>query len=276
MGARAGRLGHARQPASAAALARSCSRAARSSCASTPGYGRGHHDHVRTAGAHSKFGVPLFELDELERPRAKRGRARSSVCTRTPAAACSTSATGSEWAHCSASLAERFPRRAHRSISAAASACRRSRAQAPVDLAALGAALAELQGRATRGSSCGSSPAASWSRRPACCSRGSRSSRARATCTTSASTTGMNSLIRPALYGALSRDRQPLAGSASRRPRSYNVVGPICETGDMLGHERLLPPTAGRRRAADRERRRLRPRDELALQPARAGPEFMI
>ena len=31
------------------------------------GYGRGHHDHVRTAGVHSKFGVPLFELDELER-----------------------------------------------------------------------------------------------------------------------------------------------------------------------------------------------------------------
>src|SRR5512138_683075 len=31
------------------------------------GYGRGHHDKVRTAGVHSKFGVPLFELDELER-----------------------------------------------------------------------------------------------------------------------------------------------------------------------------------------------------------------
>ncbi|MGI9245319.1 MAG: bifunctional aspartate kinase/diaminopimelate decarboxylase, partial [Steroidobacteraceae bacterium] len=31
------------------------------------GFGRGHHDHVRTAGVHSKFGVPLFELDEIER-----------------------------------------------------------------------------------------------------------------------------------------------------------------------------------------------------------------
>src|SRR5690606_12521745 len=29
------------------------------------GQGRGHHEHVRTAGAHSKFGVPLFEMDEL-------------------------------------------------------------------------------------------------------------------------------------------------------------------------------------------------------------------
>ena len=45
------------------------------------GFGRGHHDHVRTAGVHSKFGVPLFELDELERAgrggrRARRRAAR--------------------------------------------------------------------------------------------------------------------------------------------------------------------------------------------------------
>ncbi len=30
-----------------------------------PGQGRGHHEHVRTAGVHSKFGIPMFELDEL-------------------------------------------------------------------------------------------------------------------------------------------------------------------------------------------------------------------
>jgi diaminopimelate decarboxylase/aspartate kinase len=32
-----------------------------------PGQGRGHHEHVKTAGVHSKFGVPLFEVDELQR-----------------------------------------------------------------------------------------------------------------------------------------------------------------------------------------------------------------
>src|SRR4030095_12548378 len=37
------------------------------------GYGRGHHDHVRTAGVHSKFGVPIFEIDELERRTAAVG-----------------------------------------------------------------------------------------------------------------------------------------------------------------------------------------------------------
>ena len=54
--------------------------------------------------------------------------------------------------------------------------------------------------------------------------------------------TGMNALIRPALYGAfheivnLSRLGEPAAGS-------FDVVGPICETGDVLGHDRLLPVT---------------------------------
>jgi diaminopimelate decarboxylase/aspartate kinase len=30
-----------------------------------PGFGRGHHSHVRTAGVHTKFGIPIAEADEL-------------------------------------------------------------------------------------------------------------------------------------------------------------------------------------------------------------------
>src|SRR6202035_6156288 len=30
-----------------------------------PGFGRGHHQHVRTGGVHSKFGVPIEEADAL-------------------------------------------------------------------------------------------------------------------------------------------------------------------------------------------------------------------
>jgi diaminopimelate decarboxylase/aspartate kinase len=53
--------------------------------------------------------------------------------------------------------------------------------------------------------------------------------------------TGMNSLIRPALYGAyheianLTRLTEPAVALV-------NIVGPICETGDKLGTDRLLPP----------------------------------
>jgi diaminopimelate decarboxylase/aspartate kinase len=56
---------------------------------------------------------------------------------------------------------------------------------------------------------------------------------------------GMNTLIRPALYGSyhaivnLSRIDEPPTTVA-------NVVGPICESGDTLGHSRALPdPSEG-------------------------------
>lgn len=54
--------------------------------------------------------------------------------------------------------------------------------------------------------------------------------------------TGMNSLIRPSLYGAyheivnLSRLYEEKAGFS-------HIVGPICESGDTLGYDRLLPVT---------------------------------
>jgi len=48
----------------------------------------------------------------------------------------------------------------------------------------------------------------------------------------------MNDLIRPALYGAWQEivPVSPRQGTA----RSYDVVGPVCETGDFLGKEREL------------------------------------
>ena len=54
--------------------------------------------------------------------------------------------------------------------------------------------------------------------------------------------TGMNSLIRPALYGA-HHDIVNLTRFGEPGTEVYNVVGPICESADYLGHERLLPPT---------------------------------
>ena len=54
--------------------------------------------------------------------------------------------------------------------------------------------------------------------------------------------TGMNSLIRPALYGSyhlianLTRIGEPAAMTA-------DIVGPVCETGDVIGYSRRLPDT---------------------------------
>jgi diaminopimelate decarboxylase/aspartate kinase len=52
--------------------------------------------------------------------------------------------------------------------------------------------------------------------------------------------TGMNSLIRPALYGA-HHDIVNLSRIAEPATETVNVVGPICESADYLGHDRLLP-----------------------------------
>jgi len=54
--------------------------------------------------------------------------------------------------------------------------------------------------------------------------------------------TGMNSLIRPALYGAY-HEIVNLTRLDEPETQTYEVVGPICETGDVLGHDRRLPPT---------------------------------
>ena len=48
----------------------------------------------------------------------------------------------------------------------------------------------------------------------------------------------MNDLIRPALYDAW-HDIQPVCQRA-HATRRYEVVGPVCESGDFLGHDREL------------------------------------
>jgi diaminopimelate decarboxylase/aspartate kinase len=54
--------------------------------------------------------------------------------------------------------------------------------------------------------------------------------------------TGMNSLIRPALYGAYHRIVN-LTRLGEPGHELVTVVGPICESGDRLGRDRLLPET---------------------------------
>ncbi len=50
---------------------------------------------------------------------------------------------------------------------------------------------------------------------------------------------GMNDLIRPSLYQAYHEIR-PVARRARRRQLTVDVVGPVCESGDFLGKDRML------------------------------------
>ena len=52
----------------------------------------------------------------------------------------------------------------------------------------------------------------------------------------------MNDLVRPAMYDAY-HDIRPVT-PRDGEPQTYDVVGPVCETGDTFTRERLLPPLA--------------------------------
>ena len=68
---------------------------------------------------------------------------------------------------------------------------------------------------------------------------------------------GMNDLIRPSLYGAY-HEIVPAHrnGAASARRSRYDIVGPVCESGDFLAQDRAMP--------------RLKPGDLLAVMGAGA------
>ena len=54
---------------------------------------------------------------------------------------------------------------------------------------------------------------------------------------------GMNNLVRPAMYG--SHHHVAIADKFGKAcTAKYDVVGPICETGDYLAHDRVLPNPA--------------------------------
>ncbi len=54
----------------------------------------------------------------------------------------------------------------------------------------------------------------------------------------------MNDLLRPSLYGAW-QNIVPVTENTSGITAHYDIVGPVCETGDFLGKDRSLTLTAG-------------------------------
>jgi diaminopimelate decarboxylase len=55
----------------------------------------------------------------------------------------------------------------------------------------------------------------------------------------------MNDLMRPALYDAYHDIKMVEKRDVSGEQHSYEIVGPVCETGDFLGHDRQLPLAEG-------------------------------
>jgi bifunctional diaminopimelate decarboxylase / aspartate kinase len=202
------------------------------------GQGRGHHEHVRTAGAHSKFGVPLFEIDELVELAAKAGARIVGLHAHTGSGVLAPDAwldTGRQLLK----LLDRLPAVRYVDVGGGLGVPEKA-GEASIDLQALDAALKEIkQGLGGR---------ALWLEPGRYVVAQAGVLLARVTQTKGKGDvqyvgvgTGMNSLIRPALYGAY-HDIVNLTRLGKPATELVTIVGPICETGDRLGSDRLLPP----------------------------------
>jgi diaminopimelate decarboxylase/aspartate kinase len=204
-----------------------------------PGRGRGHHAHVRTAGAQSKFGIAPEQLDEIQSLLAACGtrvvglHAHVGSGIRSPEA-------WQEVALFLAAEAGRFPEVRVLDLGGGLGVPERP-GQSGLDLAALDELLRlvktvrpEFELWLEPGRFLVAQAGVLLARVTQVKTKGE--------VTYVGLETGMNSLIRPPLYGAyhpiynLTRLDEPPAMVA-------HVVGPICETGDILGRSRRLPPT---------------------------------
>jgi diaminopimelate decarboxylase/aspartate kinase len=203
------------------------------------GTGRGHHQHVKTAGAQSKFGVPLAEIAEL-RELAAQHRVQIVGLHAHPGSGIFDVGNWAETAALLLEIAQQLPD--VRSVDLGGGlGVPDTQKQAGIDLQQLGTALRAVRQRRPE--------TEIWLEPGRYFVAAAGVLVARVTQTKSKTdnrfvgiATGMNSLIRPALYGAW-HDIVNLTRIDDPATDVVNVVGPICESADFLGHDRLLPPT---------------------------------
>jgi bifunctional diaminopimelate decarboxylase / aspartate kinase len=203
------------------------------------GVGRGHHHHVRTAGAHSKFGVPVAELKQFSRHSQELGVRIVGLQAHVGSGIFDVT----NWEHTArqlADIAQHFSDVKVIDVGGGLGVPERSD-QPGVDLQKLDTLLAAVRAEYPR--------LEFWMEPGRYLVAAAGVLLARVTQLKSKGevryvgvTTGMNSLIRPALYGAY-HEIVNLTRADEAPTELVNVVGPICESADVLGHDRLLPPT---------------------------------
>ena len=203
------------------------------------GVGVGHHHHVRTAGAHAKFGVPVTDLERVAQE-AHKVNARVVGLQAHVGSGIFDVTTWQRTARQLAGLAQRFDSVRAIDIGGGLGVPERSD-QPGLDLTKLDTLLAAVRAEHPR--------LEFWIEpgRYLVASAGVLLARvtqlkAKGDVRYVGVATGMNSLIRPALYGAY-HEITNLTRLTEPATELVNIVGPICESADVLGHDRLLPPT---------------------------------
>ena len=205
-----------------------------------PGQGRGHHKHVRTAGTSSKFGIAPENLSAVQKISGEHNIRVTGLHAHIGSGIL-TPDTWSSTAYALASLAERFPDVTHLNVGGGFGVPEKPGA-IPLNLAVLDESLQQFR------ETCPQYELWIEPGRYLVAESGVLLTRVTQIKQKGAMfyigvETGMNSLIRPALYGShhrivnLTRLGEPPGMTA-------DVVGPICETGDIIGRARRLPKTS--------------------------------
>jgi diaminopimelate decarboxylase/aspartate kinase len=204
-----------------------------------PDQGGGHHRHVVTVGSASKFGVSMTELDELESLVADAG----AIVTGIHAHSGSGITDPANWQAVAEALVEaagRFPGVRVLDLGGGLGVPARHD-EVGFDLATLDAMLAEFRG-AHPDYELWLEPGRYLVSEAGVLLAHVTQTKGKSAHRYVGLSTGMNSLIRPALYDAW-HEIVNLTRMDDDATETVTVVGPICETGDKLGTDRNLPPS---------------------------------
>jgi diaminopimelate decarboxylase/aspartate kinase len=203
------------------------------------GQGRGHHEHVRTAGSHSKFGIPLFELEELRALAASAGARIVGLHAHTGSGILSPENwrdTGERLT----GLKTLFPDVRYIDLGGGLGVPEKP-GERPLDMRSLDAAIGEVKALAGA-TELWIEPGRYITAQAGVLVTRVTQTKGKGDVQYVGVSTGMNSLIRPALYGAY-HEIVNLSRLDDAATEVVTIVGPNCETGDRLGSDRLMPVT---------------------------------
>lgn len=202
-----------------------------------PGHGHGHHEHVKTGGIHSKFGIPRFEIAEVSELvseydiTVKGLHAHIGSGIKDP----------HSWKDTAVKLHEVSEELGGVEILdlGGGFGIQENETQADLDLREVGRSLNKFK-EAHPGHKLWIEPGRFMVATGGVLLSKVTQLKGKGKVQYVGVETGMNSFIRPALYGArhtivnLSKLDQPSS-------QTVNIVGPICESGDKLGIDRMFP-----------------------------------
>lgn len=204
-----------------------------------PGRGRGHHAHVKTGGATSKFGVAPEQLGRL-RELVMRHRVHVVGLHAHLGSGIRTSGNWAETALFLAQQAEAFPEAQILDAGGGLGVPERWE-EGALDIRALDESMQQVK-KAHPRYRLWLEPGRYLVAQAGVLLATVTQTKQKGSIRYVGVNTGMNSLIRPALYGSFHQIAN-LTRLEEEPSIVANVVGPICESGDTLGHSRKLPVT---------------------------------